>query len=53
MSFTATAIAEFLTKVERKKCENTQNISLDECYLLFEEYLRGKAFVYILKPAKV
>ena len=34
MAFTATAIAEFVTKTERKKCKNTQNISRDECYPL-------------------
>ena len=34
MAFTATTIAEFLTKIEQKKCKNTQNISLDECYPL-------------------
>ena len=32
-------IAEFLTKPERKICKNTRNILLDECHLLFEDYL--------------
>ena len=35
-------IAEFLTKIERKKCNNTQNMVIDGCYLLFEEYLQEK-----------
>ena len=35
-------IAEFLTKTERKKTQNTQNILLDGCYLLFEGYLGKK-----------
>ena len=35
-------IAEFLTKTERKKGKNTQNILFDGCYLRFEEHLREK-----------
>ena len=40
-------VAEFLTKTERKKSKNTQNILLDGCYLLFEEYLHGKKICFI------
>ena len=36
----ADEIAEFLTKTERKESKNTQNILLDEFYLLFEESAR-------------
>ena len=43
-------IAEFLTTTERKKCKNMQNILLDGCCLLFEEYLQDIGSVYILKP---
>ena len=41
MEFTAIKdeVAEFLTKPERKKSKNTQNIFRDGCYLLFDEYL--------------
>jgi len=35
-------LAKFLTKTESEKCNNTQNILLDGCYLLFEEYLEEK-----------
>ena len=35
-------IAEFLTETERKENKNTQNILLDICYLLFEEYPQKK-----------
>ena len=35
-------VAEFLSKSERGKSKNTQNILLDGWYLLFEEYLHGK-----------
>ena len=46
-------IAEFLTKIERKKCNNTQNIVIDGCYLLFEEYLQEKkGSIYILNPCR-
>ena len=45
-----TEIAEFFTTTERKKCKNMQNILLDGCFLLFEEYLQDKRCVYILKP---
>ena len=34
-------IAEFLTTLNIK-CKNTQNISIDGCYLRFEEYLQEK-----------
>ena len=45
--------AEFLTKIERKKCNNTQNIVIDGCYLLFEEYLQEKkGSIYILNPCR-
>ena len=40
----------FLTKSERKKYKNTFNISFDEIYLLFEEYLQGETSV--LKPCR-
>ena len=40
----------FLTKSERKKYKNTFNISFDEIYLLFEEYLPGETSV--LKPCR-
>ena len=42
-------IAEFLTKTERKKSQNTQNILLNACYLLFEEYLHKKNLYLYLK----
>ena len=45
-----TEIAEFFTTTERKKCKNMQNILLDRCCLLFEEYLQDKRSVYVLKP---
>ena len=45
-----TEIAEFFTTTERKKCKNMQNILLDRCCLLFEEYLQEKRSVYVLKP---
>ena len=49
MEFTAIKdeVAEFLTKTERRKSKNTQNILLDGCYLLFEEYLHGKNICFI------
>ena len=37
-------------KSERKKYKNTLNISFDEIYLLFEEYLQGETSV--LKPCR-
>ena len=40
-------IAEFLTKTERKKSLNTQNILLNACYLLYEEYLHEKKNLYL------
>ena len=43
-------IAEFLIKTERKICKNMQNILLDGCYLLFEQYLQENTSFYILKP---
>ena len=42
--------SHFLTKSERKKYKNTFNISFDEIYLLFEEYLQGKTSVW--KPCR-
>lgn len=48
--------AGFLTKIERRKCKKSeyQNLLLNGCYLLFEEYqekkTRKKTSVYILKP---
>ena len=46
-------VAEFLTKTERRKSKNKQNILLDGCYLLFEEYLHGKKHLfYILNCAE-
>ena len=42
--------AEFLTKTDRTKYRNTQNILLDVCYPLFEEYVQEKTSVYLLKP---
>ena len=42
-------IAEFLTETERKENRNTQNILLNICYLLFEEYPQKRPCVYILK----
>ena len=42
-------ITEFLTETERKENKNTQNILLDICYLLFEEYPQKRPCVYILK----
>ena len=55
MEFTAIndEVAEFLTTTERRKSKNTQNILLDGCYLLFEEYLHGKKHLfYILNCAE-
>ena len=55
MEFTAIKdeVAEFLTKTERRKSKNTQNILLNGCYLLFEEYLHGKKHrFYILNCAE-
>ena len=43
-------IAEFLTKTQRNECKNMQNRSFDGCYLRFEEYVKEKTFVYILRP---
>ena len=42
----------FMT-IRVRNARHKQNISLDECYLLFEEYLQ-KTFisVYILKPCR-
>ena len=46
-------IAEFLTNIERKKCNTTQNIVIDGCCLLFEEYLQKKnRSIYILNPCR-
>ena len=45
-------IAEFLIKTERKICKNTQNILLDGCYQLFEDYLQENTSFYILKPGR-
>ena len=45
-------VAEFLTKTERSKSKNTQNILLDGYYLLFEEYLHGKKHVLYPKPCR-
>ena len=43
-------IAEFLTEeTELKENKNTQNILLNICYLLFEEYPQKRPCVYILK----
>ena len=42
-------IAEFLTETERKENKNTQNILLNICYLLLEEYPQKRPCVYILK----
>ena len=42
--------SHFLTKSERKKYKNTFNISFDEIYLLFEEYLQGETSVW--KPCR-
>ena len=60
MEFTAIKdeVDEFLTKTERRKSKNTQNILLDGCYLLFEEYLHGKKHLFDIlncaeKEAKV
>ena len=60
MEFTAIndEVAEFLTTTERRKSKNTQNILLDGCYLLFEEYLHGKKHLFDIlncaeKEAKV
>ena len=33
-------IADFLMNTERKESKITQNILLDGCYLLFEEYVQ-------------
>ena len=41
-------IAELLILTEFKKCNNTQNILLDEFYLHFEENLQEKTSVYIM-----
>ena len=55
ISLSCTAIRRRITSehptIERKKCKNTQNISLKGwLYLLFEEYVQGKTCVlYILK----
>ena len=48
MKFTAIIdeVAEFWTTTERRKSKNTQNILLNESYLLFEEYLRGKKHLF-------
>ena len=35
-------ITEFLSKTALKNYKNMQNILLDECYLLFDEYLQEK-----------
>ena len=45
-------VAEFLTKTERRKSKNTQNILLDGYYLLFEEYLHGKKHVLYPTPCR-
>ena len=46
-------ITEFLTKTERTKCNNRQNIHLlDGYYLLFEQYLQEKSSFYILNRAE-
>ena len=45
-------IAGFLIKTERKICKNTQNILLNGCYLLFENYLQENTSFYILKSAE-
>ena len=45
-------IAEFLIKTERKIYKKTQNILLNGCYLLFEEYLQENTSFYILKPGR-
>ena len=45
-------IAEFLIKTERKICKNTQNILLDGCYQLFEEYLHENTSFHSLKPGR-
>ena len=55
MEFTAIKdqVAEFFTKTERRQSKNTQDILLDGCYLLFEEYLHGKKHrFYILNCAE-
>ena len=51
MEFTAIKdeVAEFLTKTERRKSKNTQNILLDGCYLLFEE-LSARKKTSVLYP---
>ena len=46
-------IAEFLTKTERTKDKNTQNMFLDECNPLFEESLQKKDNVCLLFPESV
>ena len=45
-------IAEFLTQTKLKRCKHAQNILLDGCYLLFEEYLQEKTSVCSLKPCR-
>ena len=40
-------IAEFLTKAEWKKCKNVQNMLLNGCHLLYEEYLQVKKHLFI------
>ena len=40
-------ITEFLTQTELKRCKNAQNILLDGCYQLFEEYLQEKKHLFI------
>ena len=40
-------MVEFLTKTERKKCKNMQNISD-----VIEDYLQEETSVYILKPCR-
>ena len=43
-------ITKFLTKIERKKLKNTQNILIDGCYLLLRSIGKQKAFVCVWKP---
>ena len=38
-----------IAETERKENKNTQNILLNICYLLFEEYPQKRPCVYILK----
>ena len=42
-------IAEFLINTEQKESKITQNILLNRCYLLFEEYVQEQNLFYILK----